>query len=122
MGQDEALNVKGNVMGILVEPRSRKPLRNLPSRGTVVALLVAICTATLPANADETGADQTAQGAPAKAASGEALQEIVVTARYKSENEQKIPISMTTLNADEIAARGFTSTLDLTESTPNVTI
>jgi iron complex outermembrane recepter protein len=87
-----------------------------------VALLVAICTPTLPAYADETGADQKAQGAPAKATPGDALQEIVVTARYKAENGQKIPISMSTINADEIAARGFTSTLDLTESTPNVTI
>lgn len=79
-------------------------------------------TATLPADADESGADQTTQAAPAKAASGEALQAIIVTARYKAENQQKIPISMTILDADEIEARGLTSTLDLTESTPNVTI
>src|ERR1700731_3658458 len=113
MGQDKALNVKGERYGysILVEPRSRKRLRNLTSRSTVVALLVAICTATLPANADETGADQTTRAAPAKAASGEALQSIVVTARYKAENQQKIPISMTALSADEIEARGLTSTL-----------
>jgi iron complex outermembrane recepter protein len=96
--------------------------RDLTSWSAVVALLVAICAPTLPAHADETGADQMAQAAPAKVASGDALQEIVVTARYKAENQQKIPISMTTLNADEIAARGLTSTLDLTESTPNVTI
>ena len=94
----------------------------MTSRSTVVALLVANGTATLPADADESGADQTTQAAPAKAASGEALQAIIVTARYKAENQQKIPISMTVLDADEIEARGLTSTLDLTESTPNVTI
>jgi iron complex outermembrane receptor protein len=106
----------------MVEPRIRKRLRNLTSPSTVVALLVAICTATLPVHADETGTDQIAQAARAEAASGEALQAIVVTARYKAENQQKIPISMTVLSADEIEARGLTSTLDLTESTPNVTI
>src|ERR1700733_9135282 len=77
---------------ILVEPRSGNRLRNLTSWSTVVALLVAIRTATLPAHAGETGADQMAQATPAKVASEEALQEIVVTARYKAESQQKIPI------------------------------
>jgi iron complex outermembrane receptor protein len=48
------------------------------------------------------------------------LEEITVTARYKSENLQKTPIAITALNGDQLTARGFDNIVDVYKSAPNV--
>ncbi|HVW70268.1 MAG TPA: TonB-dependent receptor plug domain-containing protein, partial [Steroidobacteraceae bacterium] len=61
-----------------------------------------------------------AQTAPAVAEPGDALREIIVTARRTSENLQQTPISITALTAEDIAARGLTNVLDVANETPSL--
>jgi iron complex outermembrane receptor protein len=65
--------------------------------------------------------------APAAAPSGEnaengptiGLEEIIVSARRRSEDEQKVPISIATLTADDLQVRGITSVEALNHAIPN---
>jgi len=50
------------------------------------------------------------------------LEEITVTARYRSENLQQIPIAITALSGDQLEAHGFTNLVDLDKVAPNVTL
>ena len=59
-----------------------------------------------------------AQAAPAAESSG-GLEEVVVTARYRAENLQQTPIAITAITAQDIEAKGFTSTNDIALSVPN---
>ena len=59
---------------------------------------------------------QTATGA------GNPLGDVVVTARYRSENLQKTPIAITALNGGQLEARGFNNIVDVTKVAPNVTL
>jgi iron complex outermembrane recepter protein len=69
------------------------------------------------------GIDATAQAADAASleASNE-LEEITVTARYRTENLQETPIAITAINGEEAEARGFNNVVDITKSAPNVTL
>src|SRR5262245_20200664 len=70
-----------------------------------VAAAVAASLATVPAFSQEEGAG--------------ALTEVVVTARYKAEDLQTIPIAITALSADDIEVRSLKSVDDLGLSIPN---
>src|ERR1700733_6303283 len=50
------------------------------------------------------------------------LEEVVVTARYRSEDLQKTPISIVTLSAETLEARGITDLVQVTQAAPNVTL
>ncbi len=50
------------------------------------------------------------------------LEEIVVTAQRKSENLQKVPISVSTVSGRQLQAHGETDTLSLIESVPNLSM
>lgn len=50
------------------------------------------------------------------------LPDVVVTARKKTENLQKVPISTTSFNEEQIQESGATSVRDLIEYTPNVSV
>src|SRR5687767_3522306 len=52
----------------------------------------------------------------------EALEEIIVTARFREENLQKTPLAITAFTGDMLEARGSTSTLDLDAFVPNAVI
>ena len=52
----------------------------------------------------------------------EALEEIVVTARFREENLQQTPLAITAITGDMLEARGATSTLDLDAFVPNAVI
>ena len=63
-------------------------------------------------------------GAPAVAQQAQAdaqrpLEEIIVTARYREERLQEIPIAITAINADEIEMRAFTSAYEVGYTVPN---
>ncbi len=47
------------------------------------------------------------------------LEEIIVTARYRQEALQEIPIAITAVTAEEIEMRGFTSASDVAYAVPN---
>jgi iron complex outermembrane receptor protein len=53
---------------------------------------------------------------------GEGLSEVVVTARFKSENLQTAPIAITAVSADQIDARGYVNVADVAHAAPNVNI
>jgi iron complex outermembrane recepter protein len=73
------------------------------------------------------GVDATAQAADATAQAGpeappEQLEEITVTARYRTENLQETPIAITAISGEETEERGFNNVVDVTKSAPNVTL
>ncbi|MCC6303354.1 MAG: TonB-dependent receptor, partial [Gammaproteobacteria bacterium] len=55
-------------------------------------------------------------------ASGATLEEVVVTARKRSESLQQTPITVTAVTAEEISARNLSSITDLGQATPNVSL
>ncbi len=50
------------------------------------------------------------------------LEEIVVTAQYREENLQDVPVAVTAFSADEITHAGIQNTQDFINLTPNVTL
>ena len=50
------------------------------------------------------------------------LGEVVVTAQRRSENLQTVPVAVTALSADDLAASGITGTLDLPQAVPGLTM
>ena len=61
-----------------------------------------------------------AQGKAASASDGLALEEVVVTARKRSEELHDVPISITAFNAAALESRGIESIYDLAMLTPNL--
>ena len=59
---------------------------------------------------------------PAALMAQEALEEIVVTARFREENLQETPLAITAVTGTLLEARGATSTLDLDAFVPNTVI
>src|SRR5512140_2463928 len=57
-----------------------------------------------------------------RASDGGALEEIVVTARYRSESLQNTPLSITALSGADMEARGVVNVADLTLSVPSTTL
>ena len=56
------------------------------------------------------------------AAPSDSLEEIVVTAQFRSEKLQEVPIAITALSADAMNARNMTTLLDVANVAPNVTM
>jgi iron complex outermembrane recepter protein len=79
------------------------------------AVPVSLCTAALiaipAAKAEEASADK---GGPIR------LEEIVVTATKRSETLQDVPVAVTAISSEEIAARGFTNYSDYINTVPNM--
>jgi iron complex outermembrane receptor protein len=62
-----------------------------------------------------------AQTAATPAASGDGIEEVIVTARARNENIQKVPAQVTAFTAEDITARGIESPKDFLSAVPNVT-
>lgn len=60
-------------------------------------------------------------GATTGAAEG-GLQDIVVTARKRSENVQNVPVAISAISNESLATRGLVQTSDLSGSVPNLQI
>jgi iron complex outermembrane receptor protein len=78
-------------------------------------LLVTITIAPVPAMA------QTAPADTAQSTSNTQLDDIVVTAQKRSENLQNVPIAVTAISGDDLAARGVSDVQALARLVPNVT-
>lgn len=96
-------------------------------RACTVALFGLMLVGAQEASAQSTGqaasgqAAATTTTAPAtEQTQGTQLQEVVVTAQFRSENLQKTPIAITAINATDMENRSYTSILDVAQSTPNV--
>src|SRR5689334_10725233 len=50
------------------------------------------------------------------------LEEIVVTARFRSENLQEVPLAISAFTAEALNANGATNVVDVAKWAPNVTI
>src|SRR5450756_259298 len=81
---------------------------------SVTLCCAAICIASL-----EPAFSQEAQNSPSPNAS---LTEIVVTATKRSERLQDVPIAVSDITADDIAARGFTNYADYLNTVPGVSL
>jgi iron complex outermembrane receptor protein len=55
-------------------------------------------------------------------ASAQALEEILVTARFREENLQQTPLAISAISAETLAANGATSVIDVADWAPNVVI
>jgi len=64
----------------------------------------------------------TSADAPEANSSGDALHEVIVTARRTAENLQQTPISITALSAEDIASRGLNNVLDVASEAPSLTL
>ena len=87
-----------------------KTLR-LKASALAVASLVSFGAA-LPAQA------QSSDGAGEQAK----LEEIVVTARRRSESLQDVPIAVTAITGDQLSLRGAADISELTQSVPSLTV
>jgi len=85
------------------------------------AYLVAAAVATSLCCGTSLAQDVTAQQGPQQAAQGDVggLQEVVVTARFRSENLQTTPIAITALTSEDLEQRNLTNVNDLGSSVPN---
>ena len=70
--------------------------------------------------AQNAGQDQTAQSNPSTGA--DVLQEVVVTAQFRSQSVQQIPIAITAVNAQMLEQRSQNSIVDVANQAPNVTL
>jgi iron complex outermembrane receptor protein len=60
-----------------------------------------------------------AQGADGNDDGGAALEEIIVTARFREENLQQTPVAITAVTGDQLAAMSFTNMTELGRAVPN---
>jgi iron complex outermembrane receptor protein len=100
---------------------SRTGARRLtPKPVTLVRCLLCLAIASV---ASEVGAAEPPP-TPDSAAAGasNSLDEIVVTARFRSEDVQRTPVSITAFSADALEARGATRIEDISAASPGVTL
>ena len=83
------------------------------------------------AQSDQAPASDASAPAPSKAPatttlaavdSGDSLEEVTVTARYKSESLQRAPLSVTALSGADIENRGYSNISQVAASAPNVNL
>jgi iron complex outermembrane receptor protein len=90
--------------------------------GLLAGIALAALAPAAPAFAQATTTTPDAGTAPAASPpSGGGLEDIVVTARRRSENLERTPISITAVTATQLEARGITSVNKIQDFTPNLT-
>ena len=99
--------------------RARKSTRH--RRAAFQATAIALALAALGVRASAADADAAAPSTSATTASdGEVLDAVVVTAQRRSENIKDVPISISVMSADEIAAQRITNIEDVSRAVPGV--
>src|ERR1700722_7350638 len=90
--------------------------------GVVVALFAigSLAQDSLAAATEASTVTATDQAAESSTSNSSALDEIVVTARKRSEDNQQAPIAITAFNAQEMRRLGITSVTDLGTQTPSL--
>lgn len=74
--------------------------------------VLSIGLAATAASAQQTPAFQTAATGP-RAAEEASLQEVVVTARRREENVQRVPVSVSVVSSEQLTTKGVNSAADL---------
>ena len=113
-------------------------MRHLVSKATLLAGVTVLASPFALVAADETPAaagettgpasTESAEGQPAPesedttaaAEDSQGIQEIVITAQKRAESLQEVPISVTALTSDELAASNIQGQVDLPKLTPNL--
>jgi iron complex outermembrane receptor protein len=93
---------------VVIAPQGRKSVLAGAVNGV---LLASAALGSAPAIAQQTTVEGEVQRRP--------LEEIIVTARYREERLQEIPIAITAIDADEIEMRAFTVASDVAYTVPN---
>jgi len=92
-------------------------------RGLLACASACIClvpTAVLAAQQAETPAPAPTLAPAAVGDQGAGLNEIIVTAQFRSQNLQDTPIAITAISGDDLAARSLTNVTQLSSIAPNV--
>lgn len=87
-----------------------------------VALTIASAFSALALGQSTALAQTTPSTEAESATSGETLQEVVVTAEFRTEKLQEIPLAITAVNADTMEQRNMTNLIDIANVAPNVTM
>src|SRR5664279_933387 len=86
------------------------------------ALVISAVIAGLPAAAYAATAAREAPAAPTAAADNGTVEEVLVTARRRSEQLQSVPLAVTALNADQLQTQNVQNLTDVTAVTPNIEV
>ena len=91
-------------------------MRTVLYRGVAIAALAVVASSNVAFAQDESGA------AVAQESKDDAygLNEITVTAQRRSESVQSVPIAISAFNDAELATRGVSSALEVTQYVPNL--
>ncbi len=97
---------------------------------TITAALLLMSVASELLVAAEQQSSPTGQSAPGTAAQSndapareaDQLEEVLITARFKSENLQIAPIAITAVTSEQIEARGYSNITDVANAAPNVNL
>jgi iron complex outermembrane receptor protein len=92
----------------------RSAAARLPVATTVALLLIASAVAQGQTTTGQAGTPSDSSTSPTNG-----LEEVVVTARYRTENLQTTPVAITAVTAEDIEARGFVNASDIAFTTPN---
>lgn len=111
LSRDSTKNPK-NTKSDNANPRGEKIMRNRGMMARLIALLT-VCSAVHPGGvcAQNAASDQTAQ-----------LEEVVVTAQRRSQNLQKVPVSVSALSENDLEMAGIASGNDLGKAVPSLEI
>src|SRR4029079_15082742 len=103
----------------------------MPAALAGISALALACSWAAPAMAQDKPSDTAStrdqqptaanQGDTAKSDNGQVGQ-IVVTAQFRSQELQKVPMSITAVNADQVQQRSITNVVDVAQAAPNVTM
>lgn len=90
--------------------------------GAIVSLALLLSALADPSQAQDPapGAGQAAQ--PATSRTGKGIEELVVTARRRKENVQKVPVAITALSATTLRQQNITTALDLPRVAPGLNV
>lgn len=108
--------------GLIAEPSPSGALmikRAIASKQIEVAAPVRVMRL---AQAETAQAASSAESSSRGSSDAGALSEVVVTAQKRSENLQKVPITVTAISGDTIQERNLPSAIDLAKEVPNVTV
>lgn len=95
-------------------------IRNVLASSIVVGAALPIHSFSAAAQSESSPGDQLAQVVALNNPDG--VETVTVTARRKSENEQAVPISLTAITGDALAANGITSALKLPQLVPTLQV
>ncbi len=109
--------------------RATRCAPSMPVRKRTAIALMAATALTMPAvaharplqDAQTAPAPQT-EPTPAPAPADGGLEDIIVTAQKRSENLQKVPVSVVAITAQDALVRGVTGTMGLTASVPGLVL